>query len=73
MKPHTIYVIKMVLQVPLVAIIGGLILAYFIKEFKLNNKREVLKKRKVDTLKRIVKMNGVGNENIRKNNIQKEK
>lgn len=73
MKPHTIYVIKMVLQVPLAAIIGGLILAYFIKEFKLNNKREVLRKRKVDTLKRIVKMNGVGNENIRKNNIQKEK
>lgn len=73
MKPHTIYVIKMAISVPLVAIIWGLILAYFIKEFKLNNKREVLKKRKVDTLKRIVKMNGVGNENIRKNNIQKEK
>lgn len=58
MKPHTIYVLKMVLSVPLVAIIGGLILTYFIREFKLNNKREALKKRKVDTLKRIEKMNG---------------
>lgn len=58
MKPHTIYVIKMVLSVPLVAIIGGLILTYFIRKFKLNNKREALKKRKVDTLKRIEKMNG---------------
>lgn len=58
MKPHTIYVIKMAISVPLVAIIEGLILTYFIKEFKLNKKREALKKGKIDTLKRIEKMNG---------------
>ena len=66
MKPHTLYVIEMVLSIPLAAIIFGGILKYFVNEIKQNNKCEELKKKKVDTLKRIVKMNGVGNENIRK-------
>lgn len=57
MKPHTIYVIKMAISVPLVAIIGGLILTYFIKEYKINNHKEELKNKKVDTKERIKKMN----------------
>ena len=49
------------------------VITKFFKEIKLNNTKQELKKTKVDTLKRIEKMNRSRNENIRKNNIQKEK
>lgn len=49
------------------------IITRFCREIKLNNTKQALKKTKVDTLKRIEKMNRSRNENIRKNNIQKEK
>lgn len=49
------------------------VITKFFKEIKLNNTKQELKKTKVDTLKRIEKMNRSRNESIRKNNIQKEK
>ena len=49
------------------------IITRFCREIKLNNTKQALKKTKVDTLKRIEKMNRSRNESIRKNNIQKEK
>ena len=49
------------------------IITRFCREIKLNNTKQELKKTKVDTLKRIEKMNRSRNESIRKNNIQKEK
>lgn len=61
-------------------ILGVIILIWILYEFymeiKKNNTKQEFKKTKVDTLKRIEKMNKemekVKNENIRKNNIQKE-
>ena len=60
-------------------ILGVIILIWILYEFyieiKKNNAKQEFKKTKVDTLKRIEKMNKrmekTKNENIRKNNIQK--
>ena len=68
---NLIIILKMILGV----IILIWILYEFYIEIKKNNDKQEFKKTKVDTLKRIEKMNKemekTKNENIRKNNIQK--
>ena len=67
------------LMIILKMILGVIILIWILYEFyieiKKNNAKQEFKKTKVDTLKRIEKMNKemekTKNENIRKNNIQK--
>lgn len=68
-----LYNLVIVLKMIVGFIILGFIYYSFYKEIKKNNAKQVLVKTKVDTLKRIEKMNRRRNEIIRKNNIQKEK
>ena len=63
----------MFFKIILSLIILVLIISKFYEEIKINNTKQKLTKTKVDTLKRIEKMNRSRNEDIRKNNIQKEK
>ena len=57
MKPHTIYIIEMIPKIILGTIILWGVIHYFIKEYKINNYKEELKNKKVDTKERIKKMN----------------
>lgn len=57
MKPHTIYIIEMIPKMILGTIILWGVIHYFIKEYKINNYKEELKNKKVDTKERIKKMN----------------
>ena len=63
----------MFFKIILSLIILVLIISKFYEEIKINNTKQKLTKTKVDTLKRIEKMNRSRNEDIRKDNIQKEK
>ena len=56
MRPHTLYVIEMIFKMIIALIVIAFIIHYLITEYKLNAYREELKK-KVDTKKRIKKMN----------------
>ena len=57
MKPHTIYIIEMIPKMIIGTIILWGVIHYFIKEYKINNNKEELKNKKVDTKERIKKMN----------------
>ena len=57
MKPHTIYIIEIIPKIILGTIILWGVIHYFIKEYKINNYKEELKNKKVDTKERIKKMN----------------
>lgn len=57
MKPHTIYIIEIIPKMILGIIILWGVIHYFIKEYKINNYKEELKNKKVDTKERIKKMN----------------
>ena len=57
MKPHTIYIIEMIPKMILGTIILWGVIHYFIKEYKINNHKEELKNKKVDTKERLKKMN----------------
>lgn len=57
MKPHTIYIIEIIPKMILGTIILWGVIHYFIKEYKINNYKEELKNKKVDTKERIKKMN----------------
>lgn len=69
MKYNTFYTIKLIFKIIIGAFILGIIYYQFYQEIKINKKKQVYKKLKVDTLKRIEKMNRRRNGNIRKNNI----
>lgn len=56
MTQHTLYIIEMVFKITLAIIVIDFIIYYFLTEIKLNNYKDELKK-KVDTKKRIEKMN----------------
>lgn len=57
MKPHTIYIIEIIPKIIVGTIILWGVIHYFIKEYKINNYKEELKNKKVDTKERIKKMN----------------
>lgn len=57
MKPHTIYIIEIIPKMIIGTIILWGVIHYFIKEYKINNYKEELKNKKVDTKERIKKMN----------------
>ena len=56
-EPDTIYIIEMIPKMILGTIILWGVIHYFIKEYKINNYKEELKNKKVDTKERIKKMN----------------
>ena len=62
MKPHTIYIIEIIPKIILGTIILWGVIHYFIKEYKINNHKEELKNKKVDTKERIKKMNKESNK-----------
>lgn len=70
---YILYNLVYMLKIAVGCIILSFIYYLFFKEIKKNNIKQELKKTKVDTLKRIEKMNRRRNEDFRKNNIQKEK